>query len=136
MQIHFIGRYGASHPLQETYVINTECKECFPTVSCIPMMVLTSIKHYNLIYTVDAQSIGFECQRWWRTDSEDINERISFNLTWVLPPYISRGHVISNFVVDLKLLNTVEDITIPMESITVTFREVRLIHNVMTLFNL
>ena len=28
-QIHSIGCYGASHPLQETYVINTECKECF-----------------------------------------------------------------------------------------------------------
>ena len=39
-QIHSIGCYGASHPLQETYAINTECKECFPISSCIAMMVL------------------------------------------------------------------------------------------------
>ena len=56
------------------------------------------------------------------------NEYLSTLPAWVLPPFISSGYVISNFVVDLKLLNTIEDITIPTESITVTFREVCLIH--------
>ena len=56
MQIHSIGRYGASHPLQETYVINTECKECFLTASCIADGIKTSIK-YNLIQLMHKASV-------------------------------------------------------------------------------
>ena len=81
------------------------------------------------MYTVDAKSIYFKCQRWWRTDPEDVDKLISFNLTWVLPPYIGSGHVISNFVVNLKLINIVEDSKIPVqESITVNFHEVYMLN--------
>lgn len=74
--------------------------------------------HYAV---VDAQSITFECQRLWQTEGVKL---ISFNLTWNLPSYLSRGNVISNFVVDLKLRDITENFTVPIDTHNITLPQV------------
>ena len=80
--------------------------------------------NYNVLYTVDAQNISFDCLRWWH--SAEVNElsMISFNVTWVLPAYISSSYVISSFVIDLQLINIREDITILIGNTAVPFPQV------------
>ena len=73
-------------------------------------------------YIVDPKSIIlFECKRRWEALG------FSFDLNWTLPCYV--GNAINQFVVELKLTDGTENVSIPIDNHTFILQDNEVIYN-------